>query len=304
MNRENKIHKNLTITSLVLLVLSIVPLVIFFFIKNSEYLASFLILFYLSFITYSSSYVMINAHKKWVKNTTKYTLIFYPVIFLVIFFMLRTGDIFILLSILVGLVILMITCIALMRLFLFEKPASILNTVILLCFVIISLLYKKFHLAYATILIILSISWFAVGIYIFGIRCLFLIENNKYFRRLSFFITILITVTFIGLLFKINHWPVGGILISTSNLLMIVGSFVVLLSLPYAGYIDWPKLHKKILGKLLYPWIFIFFLFLFKGLAPGAWNQFWGASPDMEKMHRHPGFEMVDYPLVNKNGLE
>ena len=300
MNRSDTIYKRLKITSSIILMLSLVPLTIFFIKKNSEYLAPFMILIYFSFIMYSSSYVMFNANKRWVKDTTRYTLIFYPLIFVIIPFMLKNGNILILL--LVGFIILMLTGIALMRLFLFEKPTSVMLTVILLSFVIISLLFKKYHLRYATLLMIFSISWFAIGIFIFGIRCLFLIENNKYFKRLSFFVTVLIMVTFIGILFKMNHWPVGGILITTSSSLMIIGSSVVLLSLPYAGYIDWPIIHKKILRKLLYPWIFIFLLFLFKQLTPGAWNTFWGASATVEK--RMPGFEMVDYPVENKNGLE
>lgn len=300
MERVNRIHKNLTFTSLILLILSLVPLVFFFIKNNSKILAPFLILIYFSFNTYATSYVLVNVNKKWIKNTTKYTLIFYPLIFLSIPFIMKYNNIFIL--IFIGSIFLIITSIALLRLFLFEKPTSIRLTIILLGLVILTLLWKKFHLLLGSLVMAISISWFAIGIFIFGIRCLFLIENNKYFRRLSLFAAILITVTFIGLLFKLNHWPIGGALLGLSALLLIVGSFIVLLSLPYAGYIDWPQMHKKILGKFLYPWIFILFLFLFKQLTPGAWNQFWGATAKEEKVH--PGFEMVDYPVENKNGLE
>jgi hypothetical protein len=70
----------------------------------------------------------------------------------------------------------------------------------------------------------------------------------------------------------------------------------VMIILPFSGYIDWSTVHKKILKRILVPWAFIFFIFLFKYLIPEGWNAFWGTS----QVKTLPGFGMVDYHVEER----
>ena len=97
-----------------------------------------------------------------------------------------------------------------------------------------------------------------------------------------------------------QHWPLGGILMYSSNILLPLATIVILLTLPSSGFIEWKSLHKRIMLRLLLPWTLIFFLFLLCYLLPEVDSIVW----TRDVVQSSTGFDMPDYDIELKNDLE
>lgn len=300
MKSDRTLHKKLGIISIILFILGLSSFVFFIVTNTYEILAPFIFFVVFSFITFSSSFLIISENKLWVKNLDKYYWFAYPILLLSIILMMNLNNV--LLEIFIALILLVIIFPAIAKLFLLNKSSSSKTTIMLLVLIVLCIIYRRYRLPYSPIPLTLSIIWFALGIYMFGIRSLYIIKNNRYLINLSFSVCLLVTLAFLGLLFKLMHWPISGLLLLTSTALMLGVTLIVLFTIPNSNYVDWSVFHKKILRKLLYPWIFVFLLFLFKFLVPELWVKIFPSERVKHKVEA--GFNMVDYPIENKNGLE
>lgn len=300
MKNKRTLHYKFSIISIILLVLGLISLSHSIITGINETLAPFVFFASASIVTFLSSYLINNKHKTWVRTLYKYSWFVYLLLVLVVALMLNLNSIFLIISTSLILLILVVPAIA--KLFLNNDAIAIKSLVILLLLVILSIISKRYRLPFSHVFFTLSVCWFAIGMYMFGIRCLYIIKGNKYLRKLSFFVCLLVTFTFLGLLFKLMHWPIAGLLLLISTVLMLGVTLIVLFTIPNSNYIDWSVFHKKILKKLLYPWIFIFFLFLFKFLVPEVWDVLW--TPEKTFKNKPPAFGMIDYEIEHKNRAE
>ena len=208
-------------------------------------------------------------------------------------------EVSVLITILIIAILLVITILALMHIFLFTDAGSLTSTILLLLLITLGFVFKHFHLPFSSNITTVGLTLLFLGIYIYGIRCLFLAGKNSYLKYLVFLGSCFISIALAGLMFKLQHWPGGYVLVTIANYSMVIGTIVVLLTLPSSGYIEWHDLHKKIFKRILVPWMFIFALFIMSFLIPKTFKAI--MAPENK---RSISFEMHDYIIENKNGLK
>jgi hypothetical protein len=193
---------------------------------------------------------------------------------------------------------------ALIHIFIFKDPEKIFDIVLLLFFLSLSILFKKLHFINANFNLIAMIISTGIGIFMYGVRSLLIIEKNKYLRIFSFIGCSLIMAGSLGLLFKMLWWIGGDILANIYNIPSIAITLIVLLSLPVSGYVLWNSLHKKILKKILIPWTFFLSIFLLRLVFPEAFMLLFSNRIVEQERYEIPGLHLNDYVLKDKNGLE
>jgi hypothetical protein len=191
------------------------------------------------------------------------------------------------------------TIIFLIRIFLLSDPVSLTSTFLFVSLFLAGILFKRFHLPLAGTILTVSLGILSFGSFVYGIRCLYLAENLTFLKYVGFLGSCVFTFSFLGLLFKLQHWPLGNLFVNIANYSFVLGTIIVLLTLPSSGFLDWKPFHKKMLRRLLLPYILIFFLFVLRFLLPEV-NTFIFTKPPPENQ---TGFEMTDYPVENRNGL-
>jgi hypothetical protein len=103
-------------------------------------------------------------------------------------------------------------------------------------------------------------------------------------------------------MFKLQHWPAAGYLLQIGLASLIIGTLYILLTLHSSGFIDWKKFHKKILGKILIPWTFIFIMYISRFMVPELYTLIWSPDSFITKKTEQPyGFDMKDYIINNKD---
>jgi hypothetical protein len=291
---DKSLYQKIKVLSFLLLIPAII-LILWSFITPDEVITGLgVILLALPITLFSASYSIVNSNNNRLRKIAGLSVYICPVLILVSPFIYSNADIT--LSVFLSLIPFLLIVLTSIQLFLYDAPESLRSTSVLLILIIISIIGKKFHLPYSSIPFTIGISWFCIGNIMFAVRCLFISGNNRYFRYLTLFANSLIFFSLLAFLFKVQHWPVANIFIIISTFMMVIGTIIVMIILPFSGYIDWSTVHKKILKRILVPWAFIFFIFLFKYLIPEGWNAFWGTS----QVKMLPGFGMVDYHLEER----
>jgi len=258
------------------------------------------ILMLLSFLAIMTSYSCFHQEKTWIKRLAKYMFFIYPVILVLSMIIYVKSDNVPL--IVAGTIIFTFSTIFfLFYIFVFLNASSLNSTIFFIVLIIICIVLKRYHISYSGVLFTLSIILFAAGIYIYGIRCLYVIEKNPFFKYVCFLGSWLITISLVALAWKMMHWPLANLIIITSNILFILGTLIVLLKLPSSGYINWQPLYRKMLKRLILPWTFVFMLFLLRYILPELNSIIWYSDPG--RIRDIVGFEMIDYDIENKNGL-
>jgi hypothetical protein len=297
---EKSLHRKILIISLVIMFLALSGIATGLFIYQSLNLVAFSVLFgTFPLIAIVISFGFKNQERKSLRKLAKYSYVFYPVLLVAIVPVLMFLFDHTLIMITAVLILFVFTLLALMHIFLFADPGNLLSTIIFLLIIILSIFYKRYHLPLASIFISLSLFLYCLGIYIYGIRCLFLAGKNSYLKYITFLGSCFIAISFCALLFKLQRWPGGDLLRAFSNYSILIGTVVVILTLSSSGYIDWQPLHRKIFRRILLPWILIFALTIMQFLLPRITTIVWGAN-----VERKPNsFQMYDYTIENKNGL-
>ena len=237
--------------------------------------------------------------KSWARRIAKFSLYALPVpVALVVYLTSTSGfPIGIIITIIFAVLLFFLTWI---HIFIYTDATSISGVIIILILLVAGIIMKRNHLLYSGIIISISSMFISLGSYMFGIRCLFLSENIAYFRNLSFWGGCIISIAFLGQLFKLQHWAGAGIFSTIGLVFLIIGTLYFLLTLHSSGFIDWKPFHKKILRRILIPWAFIFILYISRYMVPELNTIIW--SPDTFITNRTApgyGFGMKDYTINN-----
>ncbi len=288
------LHKKIKVLSFLLLIPAII-FILWSFITPDEAITGLgVLLLALSITLFSASYSIVNSNNDRLRKIAGLSVYICPVLILVSPFMYSNADVTV--AVFLSLIPFFLIVLTSIQLFLYDEPDSLRSTSVLLIFIVISIIVKRYHLPFSSIPFTLGISWFCIGNIMFTVRCLFISGKNRYFRYLTLFANSLIFFSLLAFLFKVQHWPVANIFIIISTFMMVIGTIIVMVILPFSGYIDWSTVHKKIIKRILVPWAFIFFIFLFRYLVPGGWNSFWGTS----QVKTFPAFGMVDYQVEER----
>jgi hypothetical protein len=306
---EKALHKRITIISVIIMVLAtLAEIVLVLLIKSGRFHFSFdisgvstawVLLMTFSVIALLTSYSIINKEKSWIRKTAKYTLYVSPLILTGLAIGLEITNNIILLIVL-GILMVVATAFTLMPIFVFANPVNLTSTIIFLSLIIVSILLKRFHFFLAGICLTVSLGIFSLGSYMYGIRCLYLAEKNRFLKYVAFLGSCVVTIFLMGLLFKVQHWALNPFLVSTGQISLVLGTIVVLLALPSSGFVEWQPLHKKILRRLIFPWALIFLLFIIRFLLPEVDAIIWPRQTKSAEI----GFGMDDYTIENKNNLK
>lgn len=187
--------------------------------------------------------------------------------------------------------------------FLLNDPKEIRDVLVLLLLIVVSLVLQRFffdntrkvdYLFLAFILLTMLTGW---GMYMFGMRCIFIVVKNLYLKVVSYLACLLIAFGSLVFAFIISEERVK-VLELIYFIPAILLTITVLLSLPVSGFINWTSLHKKILKKVMISWMFFFLIFSVRFVFPEYFRI-------IETKDYNPAyhFTMKDYELQNKNGL-
>ncbi|MCK4662904.1 MAG: hypothetical protein KAT68_08570 [Bacteroidales bacterium] len=174
------------------------------------------------------------------------------------------------------------------------------NTFIyLLAFVLIGFIFKRNHLPGASYIMVIGFGLSAIGFFFLSMISLFAIRDNKFLRNFGFFINLIMMLSFLGGLFKIQHWPYGTALISFSSLLFLISVLSLVFTLPNSNYLEWTSFYKKFFYRaILIPMIFIFITSTLTFVFPNTWDNF--VYHNQSKEH----WEMQKIELFDKEGID
>ena len=301
---EHTLYRKIMIASVVIGIISLVIFITGLSMGNEPAIFLPAIFLMFSICSHISLFALKLQTKSWARKITKYSIIVLPfTIAAVVLFsyssnQLNTSSVVLLLiSILLGLLYLI-------HLFLYTDAISVSGVLVLLSMIVVGFFFKRQHWMFSGIIITVSSSLLCIGSLMFGVRCLFLSEGISYFRNVSFFGAIALSTTIIGFCFKMQHWMGAGIFVTFGLVTQVLGTLYLLITLSSSGYIDWKPFHKKILRKILIPWIFFLFILVSRFMVPELNALIW--TPEARKTERKiqtPGFGMEDYKIENKNGI-
>jgi len=242
-------------------------------------------------------------NRKWLKKTTMISLFLLPVFATGVYFLAQNTSFLDsgLVSFLAIILLCLLMLLALIYIFILRKVGEMRGILVLLLFIIISVVLQRIEISSSAVqdlflpgFIILT----AVGLYMYGISCLFIIEKNNYLKTISF---LACSITAFGsLLFFLK---MTGEKVDNLELVYFIPAFimtlVVLLSLPISGYIHWSSLYKRILKKVAISWIFFLLVFSIRFIYPDFFKQIVN-----KEYKEYPEFFLKDYKIPDKNGLE
>lgn len=183
----------------------------------------------------------------------------------------------------------------------FSPERSKRRIILLLSLMVLSFLLKRYHLPFSGFILVTSLGVFAAGSLIHGIHILLANKDNLYLRVVGSFCSFLITIGLLAILFKFQHWPLGGLLIHMTIVPVLVTTLFILIILPGSGFINWGKKQKQILTiKILFPWSFLLIYMALRLLLPIPVQQriF---EKDVGKIE---SFYMYPYEIEMKDGME
>lgn len=292
---KKKLHKRIKLVSLFAILLFTIGSIAAKFYSDNDLefiISSWIVAMIFPLTTLLTSYLLVAKEKPWLLRAAKYTTFFYPLCIIAALAILFLIDNTLVQIILITFCV-TITVLAVMHIFIFSNPANLTGTIIFIVLITTCIFLKRYHVPFGGIAFSVVLMLFSLGSYMFGVRCLYLSDKNKYFSYTSFIGSCLITITFMGLLWKMQHWPLGSFLVNTSYIITAAGTLIVLLTLASSGFLDWPILQKKVLRRLLLPWIMIFLFFIIRFLLPDVNKVIW--TKDLRVINN--GFGMYDYNI-------
>jgi hypothetical protein len=293
--------------SLMMLIFSIAGLIISGMVKNSKVadliriICTFALI--ISLLNLGVLFSIKYQNRKWLKKTTMISLFLLPVFATGVYFLAQNTSFLDsgLLSFLAIILLFLLMLLALIYVFILRKVTEMRGILVLLLFIVISVVLQRIEISSSAVqdlflpgFIILT----AIGLYMYGMSCLFIIEKNRFLKTISF---IACTITAFGsFLFFLK---MTGEKVENLELVYFIPAFimtlVVLLSLPISGYIHWSLLHKRILKKVAIAWIFFLLVFSIRFLYPDFFKQM-----VYKEYKEYPEFFLKDYKIPDKNGLE
>lgn len=300
---EKTLHKRIKLVSLLAMILFSLGTIAGILILRSEkfeidfgteeFIITWIVLMVFPVMSISTSYATFYAEKTKIRKAVKIIFYLYPIILILsVSGLIMLSNAILVAALAIPLVFFSI--IAMIHLFVYSDAGAMTSTIVFTILIIIGILLKRFHIAYSGVIISMILFTFIMGSFMFGIRCLYIGEKNKYFKNVTFWGSLIITMVFMGMMWKLQHWPGGGLLMNTTNILIPLATIIFLLTLPSSGFTEWKTLYKKIIMRLLIPWILTFLLFIFYFLLPEVHNIIW--SPNVPPTASY-GFDMPDYEM-------
>jgi hypothetical protein len=300
---ENKLlQRNLLISSMVIIIISFLGL-IFAISSEEEYVIAtpaFLLLFSLFLLI--SSLAIRYKDVIWLTKSAKWSVYILPIYALgtMIFGYLNGTTLFFWLLIMIGAVV---TILALLHLFIYSDSSFMPAMVVFILLLIVGIYFKRNRWPLASAIMINASCFISVGSFMFGIKCLFIAGRESYFRNTAFTGSIIISLAYLGQLFKIQHWPLGGFITIAGFGGLIIGTLYIMITLHTSGYIEWDSILKKKFRQILIPWAFIFILYISRYMVPELNSLIWTPDVTRKKLSNY-GFTMKDYSVEEKNGIK
>ena len=297
---EKAINRKIVLVSIVVAFIALVGIALSYKVPDEGLSTSCYVILGLSFISILTSFAIKFQSTKWLWRSAKYSVFLLPfllIIFLISYYFSNNESAMILPSIILSLFIL----IALTQIFLYTDAVSLAGNIVFILLIIVGIIFKRNHWPLGGWIITFGSVMMIIGNFMYGIRCLFLADKIPYLKNVSFLGCCILSIAFLGQLFKLQHWAGAGTLVIAGFSLLIVGTMFILLTLHSSGFIDWQPFHKKILRRILLPWVFIFILYISRYMVPELNSLIW--SPNIDKKVATYGFKMSDYTIDNKNGL-
>jgi hypothetical protein len=298
---QKTLHKRIMIISLLVIVLMTITGMLLFLFSNldkGDIVAIYILAVVFSLLSIFTSYALIKEEMIWIRKTAKYTYKLFPLLLIgLMIVIILTGNGFVM--IITASIFILLSVFFLLHIFIFSDATSIKASAIFVALILVAIVLKRYHIMFAGAILSIVLLLFSLGSYIYGIRCLYLAEKNSFLKYVSFLFSCVLPFSWLGLLIKLQHWPGGDIILRTGEISLVLITIFVLLVLPSTGFIDWLPLHKKILKRLLLPWVLVFFLFLVRYLSPEANKLLWNSDRNVTLY----GFEMKDYEPEIRNGL-
>jgi hypothetical protein len=300
---ENKfLHRKVMISSIVILILSIAGL-IFAFNSVQEYvIATPVVLLLFSIFLIISSLAIRFEDVKWLNKSAKWAVYIFPVsaVGTMIYSLFYGTTLFFWVLIVIGSIMLIL---ALIHLFLFSDSSFLPAMIVFILILLIGIYFKRNRWPLAGAIMTNASCLITIGSFMFGIKCLFIAGKAAYFRNTVFIGSIIISLAYLGQLFKIQHWPLGGFFTYAGFGGLILGTFFILVTLPTSGYIEWDSFLKKKFRNILIPWTFILIMYISRYLVPELNALIWTPDVNRKKMSNY-GFTMKDYSVEEKNGIK
>lgn len=188
-------------------------------------------------------------------------------------------------------------------LFLIESSERIDFFIIILLIVsIVGIIFKYLHWPGAGV-------FFTVGFTLPGILFFFIIHHNineydgRTNRFLNFFknfICITLIISFLGLTFKMMHWPGGDVLKTISLPLFILSLTSMVFLLPVSNFIEWTRKHKRMFYRaLLVPLLYMTIITAMANVFPVTFQGFF-----FQSRSTLIGFNLYYYDIPPKDGME
>lgn len=133
------------------------------------------------------------------------------------------------------------------------------NFIYLLLIALIGAIFKINHLPGAHTILTFSFLLSTIGFWFNSMISLSLIKDNKFLRLFGFFINLILSICFLGGLFKMQHWPGGTAMIYFGTILFLLSILALVFTLPNSNYLKWTRFHKNYFYRaILIPMAFIF----------------------------------------------
>ncbi len=301
---QKSLKRKIIIVSLVIAFISLAGLITALIINSQPPVVISMLFLSFSLLTIISLYALEMKVESWARKIAKYSLFLFPVSGLVSIFMVVIYSEYSAAFYVTLIFTLLLLILVLIHVTLYTDALSLFSVTLFLSLLIVGIFFKRMHWPLAGLIISIFSTLLSVGSYMFGIRCLTIADKNTYFRNVSFYGSLAVSIAFLGQMFKIQHWPAGGTLTLAGMVSLIVMTIYILITLHSSGYIDWQPYYKKILRRILIPGAFIFILYVSRYMVPELNTLIW--SPDARKIIKNIpsyGFNMKDYPIENKNGI-
>lgn len=272
-----KISEWMVLVSLIFSVLSALNLAVFFSFRFSE--------------------------SRWLKTVTLYSMfLLLPISTIIYYLGSKTNILDSGLAVILALTtIFILILLTLIKIFILRETSEIIGVMVLLILISLCIILQQLKILTLEIqdlffpgFVIIT----AAGLYMFGLKCFFVIEKNSYLKNTSL---ITCTITAFGsFLFLLK---MQGDSLDILELIYYIPAFlitlIVLLSLPFSGYINWSLAHKRILKKIAVSCIFFLLIFSLRFVYPDFFKLM-----IFEPRSKEKEFFMYDYELPDKNGLK
>ena len=299
----NKIlHRKLLIAFIVMLLLSFIGFIWSLYSDIEDIIAAPSVLLLFSLLLNISSLAIRYKDVKWLRRSAKLSVYIFPFVALgtLLYSYIIGTNLLFWFFIGIGSVLLIF---ALVHLFIFSESSFLIAMVVFILILVISIYFKRNRWPLSGALMTNASCLICVGSFMFGIKSLFIAGRVSYFRNTGFFGSIIISMAYLGQLFKIQHWPLAGFITYVSFGGLIIGTLYVLLTLHTSGYIEWDSFLKKRFRNILIPWTFIFFMYISRYLVPELNTLIWTPDVTRKKISSY-GFDMRNYSVEDKHGIK